>query len=250
MADTRMSLQDDTGARWLWLAVFGLIILAWIAVFAMATANTATGFWAALCAPVQSASLWSLVLMWCLMVLAMMVPTFVPSVRTYLDLRTSGATSTLHAFSLIGGYALVWFAFAGIGASIQFALASANVLGPNGVSTSHWLTSALLIGAGVYQISPAKDACLTRCRAPLTYFIGRWRPGHVGALAMGVELGMLCVGCCWALMALAFVGGTMNMLWMGAATLFMILEKLPDIGRPLTKPLGAVLIGAGLVALV
>jgi predicted metal-binding membrane protein len=80
---------------------------------------------------------------------------------------------------------------------------------------------------------------------PMTFFMERWAPGAARAFRMGVELGALCLGCCWALMALAFVGGTMSLLWMGAATLFMVLEKLPDLGRSLTRPAGVVLIAAG-----
>ncbi len=83
---------------------------------------------------------------------------------------------------------------------------------------------------------------------PLTYFMERWAPGLRQSLWMGLHLGVYCLGCCWALMALAFVGGTMNLIWMGAATLFMVLEKLPEIGKPLTRPAGALLLGSsGLV---
>jgi predicted metal-binding membrane protein len=83
---------------------------------------------------------------------------------------------------------------------------------------------------------------------PLTFFMERWAPGPARAFRMGSQLGLACLGCCWALMALAFVGGTMNLVWMGAATLFMALEKLPDIGRPLTHPMGAILILAAVAA--
>ena len=105
-------------------------------------------------------------------------------------------------------------------------------------------TGALLIGAGLYQFAALKEACLSRCRAPLTFFMqhfdeGPWRNG--------LRLGMDCLGCCWALMLLAFVGGTMNLAFMGLAMVIMTLEKLPEIGRPVTKPLGGALIAAGTV---
>ena len=110
-------------------------------------------------------------------------------------------------------------------------------------------TAALLAGAGLYQFSALKDACLAKCRMPLTYFMGHWRPGTAGALRMGLSLGLACFGCCWALMALAFVGGTMNLYWMGLATLFMIFEKLPDLGRHLQRPAGGALIAAAIAVL-
>ena len=95
--------------------------------------------------------------------------------------------------------------------------------------------------AGAYQFSPVKEACLSKCRRPLSFFMQHW---DEGALRNGVRLGLVCLGCCWALMALAFVGGVMNLAFMGLATVIMVLEKLPQVGRYLTRPLGAVLIAA------
>lgn len=117
----------------------------------------------------------------------------------------------------------------------------------DGSSLSAWLTSGLLIASGIYQFSKQKHMCLSKCRTPLTFFMERWKPGSGQAFRMGAELGVLCLGCCWALMALAFVGGSMSLLWMGAATLFMVLEKLPEIGGPLTRPAGYGLIAAGAI---
>ena len=105
------------------------------------------------------------------------------------------------------------------------------------------LWRALLALAGAYQFSPAKEACLSKCRRPLAFFMAHW---DEGPLRNGLRLGLVCLGCCWALMALAFVGGVMNLAFMGLATVIMGLEKLPDIGRWLTRPLGvALLAGAG-----
>jgi len=138
---------------------------------------------------------------------------------------------------------------AGCGAGAQSALAGAALLNPGGALISPLASAGLLIVAGLYQFSGVKSACLSRCRHPLTYFLGRWRPGARAAFGMGAELGLVCLGCCWALMALAFVGGTMNLMWMGLATLFMAAEKLPEIGRPLTRPAGIGLILAGTATL-
>jgi predicted metal-binding membrane protein len=115
---------------------------------------------------------------------------------------------------------------------------------------SNWLSAGLLLIAGAYQFTHLKAACLAKCRMPLTFFMERWAPGASRAFRMGFELGVLCFGCCWAVMALAFVGGTMNLVWMGLATLFMVMEKLPDIGRVLTRPVGCLLVlAAGATAL-
>jgi predicted metal-binding membrane protein len=238
----------------LWLGFFALILAAWAGLYAMVVtsgmAGLPAGLWDALCAGAASAGLGSLVAMWLLMSAAMMLPTFVPALRTFLNLGATGATRPLDAAALVAGYGLVWTLGAVLGASAQKLLAEAGFLAPDGSSLSLWLSAALLLVAGLYQFTHLKAACLAKCRMPLTFFMERWTPGAPRALRMGVELGALCFGCCWALMALAFVGGTMNLLWMGAATLFMVLEKLPDLGRPLTRPAGAVLLAASAVTAV
>jgi predicted metal-binding membrane protein len=105
------------------------------------------------------------------------------------------------------------------------------------------LTAGLLLFAGLYQFSSLKEACLSKCRQPLTFFMAHW---DEGPWRNGLRLGAVCLGCCWALMALAFVGGVMNVAFMGLAALIMVLEKLPEIGRWVTRPLGVVLIAAAI----
>lgn len=248
-----MSLSRRVNSQGLlWLGLFGLILTAWAALYAMTLnmppAGLATDLWTSLCGGPMTASYHVLFAMWALMAAAMMLPTFIPALRTFLSLGHTGATQTLDAAMLVGGYAMVWLAFATIAAIAQQQLARFGLVTPEGRSLSLWLSAALLLAAGLYQFSVIKAACLSKCRMPLTFFMERWAPGPVRAFRMGGELGLACLGCCWALMALAFVGGTMNLIWMGAATLFMALEKLPDIGRPLTRPMGVVLILAAVAA--
>jgi predicted metal-binding membrane protein len=235
----------------LWLGFFALILAAWSALFAMVLtsplSDIPSGFWGQLCVSAEAASLPTLFAMWALMSAAMMLPTFVPALRTFLHLSSTGATKPTDALALITGYITVWLIGAAIGTLAQSALARLGLIAPDGSSLSRWLTAALLIGAGTYQFSKIKAACLAKCRMPLTFFMERWAPGPKRAFTMGLELGALCFGCCWALMALAFVGGTMSLIWMGVATLFMVLEKLPDLGRPLTRPAGIILIAAGIL---
>lgn len=230
----------------LWLGFFALILASWILLFLMTVGapgdDLPAAIWEAFCGDPLTAGFPTLVGMWALMTAAMMLPTFVPALRTFLHLGAAGATRIVDGVTLVAGYVLIWTAAAVIGAWGQLELAKAGLLSPDGSSLSSWLSSGLLLTAGLYQWTHLKAACLAKCRMPLTFFMERWVPGTPRAFRMGVELGLICFGCCWALMALAFVGGTMNLIWMGAATLFMIMEKLPDIGRFLTRPAGWLLV--------
>lgn len=243
------------GAAPIWLGFYGMILGSWAILFLSVRASDVanlpggmpTDFWQSLCLTAAEAGFGALFLMWALMSSAMMLPGFVPMLRTYTELFATGATDRTGAAALVGGYLIIWLVASAGGALLQGWFARAALIGPDGATISPWLTAGLLALAGTYQLSPMKEACLSRCRMPIGYFMERWRPGVQPAFNMGLELGVICFGCCWALMMLAFVGGTMNLIWMGAATLFMSLEKLPEIGRPLTRPAGILLIGAALL---
>ena len=241
-----------------WLSFFGLILLAWGAMFAMSAGKGLDAFgngrfvdFLVLCltpaGPANLASFGVVYAMWALMMAAMMGPTFVPTARSFEDLIGAGAAKRTGFVGLIGGYLLVWIGFAAIFAATQIAMQSKGWLDILGASASGWLTFGLLLVAGVYQFTATKDACLTKCRSPMTFFIGHWRGGMLGGIRMGADLGVYCLGCCWAMMSLGFVGGVMNLVWMGVATLIMTLEKLPDIGRRITRPLGVAFIMAALL---
>ncbi|MEM6385539.1 MAG: DUF2182 domain-containing protein [Pseudomonadota bacterium] len=227
-----------------WIALFGATLVLWALLFLMALPETtlaARGLAVleAICSVTPgSAGFPTTVLMWAIMSAAMMAPTALPAFTTYDDLPgTTGAGLA----ALLWGYVVVWIGFAVVAAGLQVLFFHQGWLGALGQSTSVWLTAGLLAVAGLYQFSALKEACLSRCRAPLTFFMGHWAEG---AFRNGLRLGADCLGCCWALMLLAFVGGTMNLAFMGLAMLLMTLEKLPDIGAHITKPLGG-----GLVAL-
>ncbi len=243
-----------------WLVLFGLILGAWVLLYLMAVpgdlrdlrdlraAGSLYGaeFWQNFCTLTPDAAglsrMWA---MWALMSAAMMAPTMLPVLATYDDLAQSGAATGMAR--LMGGYLAVWLGFSVLAAAAQMALFRAGLLDPLGQSASGWLSAALLLLAGLYQFSPAKEACLSKCRQPLIFFLSHW---DAGPWRNGVQLGLICLGCCWALMALGFVGGVMNLAFMGLATLVMIVEKLPDIGRYITRPLGVLLIGASVVVAV
>ena len=235
-------------ARGHWLAFFGALGLAWLALFRMAVPGDLGALERAyggslvdlLCSGGFGASGFGPVFaMWALMSAAMMAPTALPAFAAYDDLGHATAT---RFGRLVAGYLTAWLGFAAIAAGAQVALARLGLVGALGQSLSAPLTMLLLIGAGLYQFSPLKGACLSRCRAPLSFFLQFW---DEGPFRNGLRLGLDCVGCCWALMALGFVGGTMNLAFMGLAMLLMMLEKLPDPGRHLTRPLGALLIASG-----
>lgn len=233
---------------WHWLALFGAILLAWAALFAMAApadlraAGKIYGadFWLSLCTVTPDAAGFVRVLMmWALMSTAMMAPTALPAFATYDDLARRAPEANFTR--LVIGYFLVWLGFAVLAAGVQMLLFRADLVSMFGDSRSTGLSALLLAVAGAYQFTPLKDACLSKCRMPLTFFMQHWAEGP---LKNGLRLGLTCLGCCWALMLLGFVGGVMNIAFMGLATLIMVLEKLPDIGRWVTRPLGVVLMGS------
>jgi predicted metal-binding membrane protein len=231
-----------------WLLLFAAILMSWGLLYAMAIpaelrdASRIFGseFWVALCTITPDAAGFAKVaLMWLLMSTAMMLPTALPAFAAYEDLSHSGAEVSLGP--LAGGFLAVWGGFAILAAGLQIALFHYDLVSSFGDSRSTWLSATLLLIAGGYQFTPLKEACLSKCRAPMMFFMQHW--GESPA-RLGFRLGATCLGCCWALMLLAFVGGVMSLAFMGLATLIMTLEKLPDIGRWLSQPLGFVLIGS------
>ncbi|MEM8869400.1 MAG: DUF2182 domain-containing protein [Pseudomonadota bacterium] len=228
-----------------WLVLFGGILAAWIVLHAMAvpaelrSASEIFGrdFWESFCTITpDTAGFLRVAVMWMLMSAAMMAPTALPALATYEDL---GRSTTVRFWHLVMGYLVVWFGFAIAAAAAQMALWHADLVSSFGDSRSTLLNAALLAAAGAYQFTPLKDACLAKCRAPLAFFMEHWDDG---AWRNGLRLGLVCLGCCWALMMLAFVGGVMNLAFMGLAMVLMLIEKLPDLGRHLTRPLGAALL--------
>ena len=185
--------------------------------------------------------------MWLVMMAAMMFPTMVPTLKSYEDLMSSADGTRIGWLGLLVGYSLIWVTFSIVITSVQLGLLSLNFIDMMGKAKSIWVSSALLIIAGLFQFTRAKEICHGVCHSPMSYFLGYWRTGLNGGLRMGLGLGAYCVGCCWLFMVLGFAGGVMNFLWMGLATLFMVLEKLPAIGHYVIKPMGVILIVSGVL---
>lgn len=164
--------------------------------------------------------------MWLAMGLAMMLPSATPMIDTYLDIAEAAQAKSIAVVSpviLTAGYCLVWVGFAVVMTFVQVAGAAwLQVPDPR-------IAGAALIIAGLYQFTPLKHACLTKCRAPMPYFLRHWSDRPHRVFFMGIEQGALCLGCCWALMALALVTGFMNLAWMAVVGIVAILEKaLPE----------------------
>lgn len=185
--------------------------------------------------------------MWAVMMAAMMLPTMVPTLKSYEDLMISADGTRIGWIGLLLGYSIIWVTFSALITAFQLSLLSLGLVDMMGKVKSIWISSALLIIAGAFQFTRAKEVCHGICHSPMSYFLGNWKTGFNGGLRMGLGLGAFCVGCCWLFMLLGFAGGIMNFLWMGLATLFMVIEKLPAIGHYVIRPMGAVLIASGIL---
>jgi len=195
--------------------------------------------------------LFSLV-MWSVMMVAMMVPTAAPMILLFATVnrrRHQQQDPTLPTGWFVLGYVSSWAAYSVFATVGQLGLHAASLLSPQMASNSPLLGGAILVTAGVFQFTPLKYACLKRCRSPLGFLLTEWREGNRGAFRMGLKGGNYCVGCCWALMALMFVGGVMSLLWMALLTVLTLLEKVLPHGRRLAWGAGIVLIvwGVGLL---
>ncbi|WP_210115579.1 DUF2182 domain-containing protein [Mycobacterium sp. DL99] len=191
--------------------------------------------------------------MWAVMMIAMMVPTAAPMTLMYAAVSRKAAaqqTPVAPTSIFVAGYIAMWTAFSLLATIAQYALERATLLSPMMVSTSHVLGAVLLIAAGVYQFTPLKNACLQNCRAPAHFMSKYWRTGNLGAFRMGLRLGAFCVGCCWILMGLLFIGGVMNLLWIAAIALFVVLEKTLPFGVRSGQFAGGAMILVGVTSLV
>jgi predicted metal-binding membrane protein len=175
--------------------------------------------------------------MWWTMMVAMMVPSAAPTILLYGQVRrrasSQGQTADLAPIGIFAGaYLVVWLGFSLLAVLAQWALQRNGLVSPDGMaSRSRWLSASVLIGAGLYQLSPLQNACLSHCRSPAAFLSRHWQAGTWGALRLGVLHGAYCVGCCWMLMALLFVGGVMNLAWVAGLTLLVIAQKLLPGGQ-------------------
>ena len=252
-----MSVSEAVLRRDRLIVIAGLLTLAVVAWVYIARSAAHMQFHAGMSMPMSSpwgaGEIAGLALMWIVMMIAMMVPSVAPVILLFAGVsrrrRAQGVPAAPVSVFLLG-YLLAWIGYAVLAALLQSALHSAALLSPAMASVSPMLGGGILILAGLYQWAPLKGACLSHCRSPLGFFSTEWREGVAGALRMGFRHGSYCVGCCWALMALLFVAGVMNLVWVAAIAVFVLAEKVLPQGRLLGRITGAVLAGYGLWLLV
>jgi predicted metal-binding membrane protein len=234
-------------------AIAALTLFGWLELARMGTGTTAPNAATMPGMPMAgvsaaSASFGMTLAMWLVMMTAMMAPATGPGAAAYLALarrRHPDRSPWPAAMGFLAGYLAAWLGYAVIGAAAQWALAGTGLLNSMGALASGYFAAGALIVAGSYQLTTPKRACITRCRNPLLQLMSTWRDGMGGALALGLGQGSWCVGCCWALMALLFVVGVMNLAWMAIVAAFILAEKLAPPRWHLDWIAGALLIGAG-----
>jgi predicted metal-binding membrane protein len=188
-------------------------------------------------------------LMWAAMTLAMMLPSAAPMILTYAEIADTAARKSqpvVSPFVLAAGYTAVWLGFAGFASIAQVALTRAALLDAGMASASGLFSGAILIAAGLYQFSALKHACLRQCQSPFPFFFANWQTTPRGVFRLGIRQGLFCLGCCWAMMAVMFSVGVMNVVWMAGLGIVMTIEKI-GTGRRFTYAVGALAIVAGLV---
>ena len=192
----------------------------------------------------------ALVVMWAVMMVAMMTPAAAPMLLTFAavhrrrtDQGGPGVPTSIFAL----GYLLIWTVFSAVAAAGQVALHARALLSPEMAAAGPVLAGALLVAAGAFQWTPLKRACLSACRSPLSFLMSHWREGGAGSLLMGLQHGLYCLGCCWALMGLLFVAGVMNLVWVAGIALIVLIEKVAPRGDVFARLTGVVLAAAGVV---
>ena len=191
-------------------------------------------------------------IMWWVMMIAMMLPSATPMILLFGMMnrreasRGSAAVSSA-VFAL--GYLTVWGAFSALATTLQWQLERLALMSPAMATTNAVLGGLILVGAGVYQLTPFRDACLQSCRGPIEFFARHWRPGAAGAWLMGLRHGVFCLGCCWMLMALLFYGGVMSLYWIIALASYVLIERFIAWSRFVSRLASAALIVWGVVVL-
>ena len=248
------ALAHEHGALIVLLILLPLVCWSWIIVMARDMYGPMTGASAWMMTPRWDARhvllLWT---MWAVMMVGMMLPSAAPLLLLYgASARRRGldGRATHAIYALAAGYVTMWSIFSVVATAAQRMLAMRLIVSPMMTLTSPAFAAALFFVAGIYQLTPLKSMCLHKCQSPLGFMMHRWRSGVGGAFRMGIDHGAYCLGCCWALMLLLFVGGVMNLTVITALTAFVVFEKIGPFGVHTARVSGGLLIGAGVWMLV
>lgn len=215
----------------LYLSIAGIVALSWWYLIEMAAGMSAMSM-------PKTVIPWSLqtflmmFLMWTIMMVGMMIPSAVRTLMIYASVvRQTDYSPLLATLAFSFGYLLVWTGFSLFATLLQGWLSQRALLSEMMASTSHYLIAVLFIIAGIYQLTPLKQACLKHCQSPIAFISSHFKKGYSGGLRMGLHHGLYCLGCCWVLMGLLFTAGVMNLLWILAITLYVLFEKLIPTSR-------------------
>jgi len=257
----RRGLQPLLGGRraflLAWLLAVCAVAWAWIAIGASGRSATMGDMPGMSAAPAATLPLFAgLFAMWAIMMVAMMLPSAAPAILLYervgqqTSASTEGRAQVVPAYVFASGYLISWTAFSAAAALLQLWLSSLDLVSTAAMKlTPAPAIALLLIAAGLYELSPWKRACLSLCRSPAQYFSRHWRPGIGGALRLGIMHGVTCIGCCWMLMLLLFVGGVMNLGWIALLAAVALVQKLAPWGPAASRLLGFGLMIAGVTVL-
>jgi len=240
------------------LAIAAVTLLAWVYLFhlsrqmsaAAADETMMAAMGMAVTAQWTRSDVFLTFVMWTVMMIGMMAP----SVTPVLLLAANAPRSERHVIPPVllfgAGYLLVWVGFSAIATITQWLLHAGALLSPAMAASSPRIAGAILIGAGLYQLTPLKNMCLTHCRSPIDFLMSHWRGGRAGPIRMGLHHGLHCLGCCWALMAVLFAVGVMNLLWVAGLALFVLVEKMMPAPVHVSRMAGAALLIAGAIKMV
>jgi predicted metal-binding membrane protein len=221
-------------------AAIGVSLIAWAWLWHMPSASATNAAWTATDAALTFA-------MWIVMMVAMMAGPVSPALQLFAGMQRTRAGSARGAVPMFAsGYALVWIGFSAAATLAQWLLDRAAMLTPDMALANARIGGAVLVLAGAYAFTPLSDACLRQCQSPLGFFMTHWRDGALGALRMGARHGLHCVGCCWALMAILFAVGVMNLAWVALLTLVVLIQKLSAASAWTARVAGAAIALAGL----
>jgi predicted metal-binding membrane protein len=186
--------------------------------------------------------------MWAVMMVGMMLPGAAPMILLYIAVQRKQGRRPLLMSGVFGaGYLFVWGGFAIAAAALQVLLAQMALLSSSLAFASPYLIGGAFLCAAAYELSPLKDRCLTHCRSPFAFITQHWRPGFAGAFRMGAVHGGYCLGCCWVMMLLLFAVGVMNLLWVAALSVLVLLQKVLPGGRVIPRATSLVMVAVGLV---
>ena len=227
------------------MALAAAAVLAWVWLLRAPMASIGADPWSA-------AYLVPTFAMWAIMMVAMMVPSAAPMILLHarIDKAPTQSQRTRNSLLFALSYLLVWAAFSASAAFVQALLVSAGHVSDMALSVGYRpIAAALLLAAAAYELTAAKRLCLDKCQSPMLFILKHWKPGATGAVRLGLAHGLFCVGCCWALMLLLFVGGVMNLAWVALLCILVLGEKFaPPAWRAERYVAAALVVGAAAVA--